>query len=87
MVGEPIMDKQKIIEQLDDYITQDKLNGILEMQKNNNDLLADIYIQGESRILVLNTLHEKLDTLMNKYEIISSIMPVLDAYFENLGES
>jgi len=28
------MKKQKIIEQ----ITQDKLNGILEMQKNNNDL-------------------------------------------------
>ena len=81
------MDKQKIIEQLDDYITQDKLNGILEMQKNNNDLLADIYIQNESRIIVLNTLHEKLDTLMNKYEIISSIMPVLDAYFEHLGES
>jgi hypothetical protein len=81
------MDKQKIIEQLDDYITQDKLNGILEMQKNNHDLLADIYIQGESRILILNTLHQKLDTLMNKYEIISSIMPVLDAYFENLGES
>ena len=81
------MDKQKIIEQLDDYITQDKLNGILEMQKNNHDLLADIYIQGESRILAINTLHQKLDTLMNKYEIISSIMPVLDAYFENLGES
>ena len=81
------MDKQKIIEQLDDYITQDKLNGILEMQKNNNDLLADIYIQNESRILAINTLHEKLDTLMNKYEIISSIMPVLDAYFEHLGES
>ena len=81
------MDKQKIIEQLDDYITQDKLNGILEMQKNNHDLLADIYIQGESRILILNTLHQKLDTLMNKYEIISSNMPVLDAYFENLGES
>jgi|TARA_R100001530_G_C4320191_1_gene155489 flagellar motor component MotA len=81
------MDKQKIIEQLDDYITQDKLNGILEMQKNNNDLLADIFVQNESRIIVLNTLHEKLDTLMNKYEIISSIMPVLDAYFEHLGES
>jgi len=77
------MEKQKIIEQ----ITQDKLNGILEMQKNNNDLLADIYIQNESRIIALNTLHEKLDTLMNKYEIISSIMPVLDAYFEHLGES
>ena len=77
------MDKQNTMEQ----ITQNKLNGILEMQKNNNDLLADIYIQNESRILAINTLHEKLDTLMNKYEIISSIMPVLDAYFEHLGES
>ena len=73
----------KLLEQ----ITQDKLNKINDMMQNNNDLLADIYVQGESRILVLNTLHEKLDTLMNKYEIISSIMPVLDAYFENLGES
>ena len=73
----------KLLEQ----ITQDKLNKINDMMQNNNDLLADIYVQGESRILVLNTLHEKLDTLMSKYEIISSIMPVLDAYFENLGES